>query len=485
MTLCDHSTIAFPMRIGFFTDTHLGATLYRGASGWRTTEGDVSDIRKRDIYESFKAALDVFLRERPDIVVHMGDLLEGRASATIFSDLNTAIGGLKALLDAGIRVILLEGNHDFRRYAGPDDQPFTVIETALNRYLSEGSLVIVRAGEYRIITGWARVPIVGVGYHDEGNNFTKLSGTLRRATEELKGSKAVLLLHQTVGDVWGIPEFYRIEDLPDNFVYTFNGHIHKRKLVARPPRIFVNPGAVEYQDMGEAWDVFDLLKLYEDLERAYGKGRALEMFKRAVVKGVTFLDLSAPHLKNLIDPEDAEINGDEIPPYHWNSSRPPVFYHPLPTSRPFLKAKVQEGEVDDFRDATDRLLRIFETIGVKPPVLSVEGEMDEDSFSGLQAHLIGLLERGRIAALRILYGVPVRDEGWVGGEVLEDKYAIFGEYADVLRRVDGYIDEILELEVQREEAKRGERGKMDDKIERLTEEVKAAILSALKEGHHA
>ncbi|GEM_PF-1032884 len=468
------------MRIGFFTDTHLGATLYRGARGWRTKEADISDIRRGDVYGSFNAALEVFLKERPDIVVHLGDLLEGRASATIFNDLTSVMNGIRTLLDTGIRVILLEGNHDFRRYADSKDQPFTVIETALSDYLNRGSLVIVRAGEYRIVEGWARVPIVAVGYHDEGDNFRGLSGTLRRAAGELNGKRAVLLLHQTVGDVWGIPEFYRIEDIPDNFVYTFNGHIHKRKLVVRPPRIFVNPGSVEYQDMGEAWDVLELLHLYDYLERTYGHDKALEMFKRVVMKGVVFLDLNAPRIRNLIDPEDVDPEGDEFPTYYWNSSRPPVFYHPLPTSRPFLKAEVQQQGVGNFRGALDRLLTIFNGLGVKAPVLSVVARMDEGSLSNLQAYLLGLLDAGKLSALRVLYESPVEFEQEEETDH-EDKYAVFGKYAPVLRTVDGDIDEILDRKAQKEEAKRGEKKKLDDEIEKLKERVKEKILSALKE----
>ena len=482
---CYHPTIAGGMRIGFFTDTHLGATLYRGGRGWRTEEKDIASVRKGDVYESFRAALDLFLEEKPDIVAHLGDLLEGRASATIFNDLNTAINGLKTLLDAGIKVILLEGNHDFRRYADGENQPFTVIETALKPYTDRGDLVIVRAGEYRIIDGWARVPIVAIGYYDEGDNFVSLSNTLRKAAEELNGRKALLLTHQTIGDIWGIPQFYRIEDIPDNFVYIFNGHIHKRKLVVRPPRIFVNPGSVEYQDMGEAWDVFELLRIYEDLEGTYGRKKVLEMFKRAVMKGVVFLDLDAPQLRNLMDPEDANVKGDDIPVYYWNSSRRPVFYHPLPTSRPFLKARVREGEEDTFNEAIDKLLDVFKALGVKAPVLSLEAEIGEETFARFQARLIGLLEREAVMALRVLYGVPTEAREREESREEEDRYAIFGKYAPLLRRVDRYLGEILELEARREEAKRGSKGRLNEEIARLTDEVKAMLLSALREGFHA
>ncbi len=478
---CYHPTIAGGMRIGFFTDTHLGATLYRGGRGWRTKEKDIASVRKGDIYESFKAALDLFLEEKPDIVAHLGDLLEGRASATIFNDLNTAINGLKTLLDAGIKVILLEGNHDFRRYADRKNQPFTVIETALKPYTNRGDLVIVRAEEYRIIDGWARVPIVAVGYYDEGDNFVSLSNTLRKAAEELNGRKALLLTHQTIGDVWGIPEFYRIEDIPDNFVYIFNGHIHKRKLVVRPPRIFVNPGSVEYQDMGEAWDVFELLRIYEDLEGTYGRKKALEMFKRAVMKGVVFLDLDAPQLRNLMDPEDANIKGDDIPVYYWNSSRRPVFYHPLPTSRPFLKARVREGEEDTFNEAIDKLLDVFKALGVKAPVLSLEAEMGEETFARFQARLIDLLEGDELAALRILYEALLEREE-VSQEFEEgDRYALFGEYGHVLRMIDEKVRRLIDLEGELKEIKgKKAKGEKEREITSLTEKIKEEILSAFE-----
>ncbi len=476
---CYHPTIAGGMRIGFFTDTHLGATLYRGGRGWRTEEKDIASVRKGDVYESFRAALDLFLEEKPDIVAHLGDLLEGRASATIFNDLNTAINGLKTLLDAGIKVILLEGNHDFRRYADGENQPFTVIETALKPYTDRGDLVIVRAGEYRIIDGWARVPIVAVGYHDEGDDFRRLSATFHGAAEELNGRKAILLTHQTIGDVWGIPEFYRIEDIPDNFVYVFNGHIHKRKLVVRPPRIFVNPGSVEYQDMGEAWDVFELLRIYEDLEGTYGRKKVLEMFKRAVMKGVVFLDLDAPQLRNLMDPEDANVKGDDIPVYYWNSSRRPVFYHPLPTSRPFLKATVKEGEFGRFREDFGTLISILKGMDTKAPVLAVDVLSGGDGFSEIQSHLLSALEKEDLAALRIThrFEVNVRENGEEDGGI--DQYAVFGEYAPIVRGVGDRIEEILDLKVRKEEARRGEKRRIEERIEALKREVRERIISEL------
>jgi len=441
----------------------------------------MDEIRKADILESFNASVETFLEEKPDIVVHLGDLLEGRASATIFNDLNTAINGLKTLLDSGIKVILLEGNHDFRRYADEENQPFTVIETALKPYTDRGDLVIVRAGQYRIIDWWARVPIVAVGYHDEGDGFRRFSNTLHRAAEELKGRRSILLTHQTVGDVWGIPQFYRIGDIPTNFVYVFNGHIHRRKLVVRndPFHVFINPGSVEYQDMGEAWDVFELLKIYEDLESTYGRQKALEMFGRVVVKGVVFLDLDAPQLRNLMDPKDANIKGDDIPVYYWNSSRQPIFYHPLATSRPFLKATVNVKDFGKFREALETLISTLKVMDIKAPVLAVDALSDSDGFSEIQSYLLGALERGDLAALRITHRFEIKAITGEEGNKGVDQYAVFGEYAPIVRRVGSRIEEILDLKVRKEEARRGEKRRIEERVEALKREIKERIIGEL------
>ncbi|NPA80496.1 MAG: hypothetical protein GXO29_05565 [Thermotogae bacterium] len=472
------------MRIGVFSDSHLGATLYRGAKEWI---GEVSKVREEDIRESFNEAIEMFRRLKPDVVVHLGDLMEGRASARIFRLILDAADGLERLLKDGIRVILLEGNHDYRRYdPTPQNQPFAILERILEHYVQDGRLIIVRAGEYRVIDDgyWPdlRVPIVAVGYHEEDGNFIGLSDRLREAAGRIGKPRAILLLHQTVGDFWGIPSFYPVEDIPEEFSFIFNGHIHKRKMKVweEPFRIFVNVGSVEYQDISEAWSVDDLADHYGRFSSACEENVALEMLRRLVFKGAVVLDLNNPKLRNLMDPCPGDIEGDEVPYEYWNSSREPIFYYPLKTSRPFLRAEVREDSVGKFCGRLDEILNLLREIGAKEPVLHVDSYLDVDGHTDLHACLRGLLEDGRIVAFRSLRWEEEGDRGVREIEDMEDPYAPFGEYASVVRDLERELDEWIELEERKSEAPRGEKRKIEERIEEMKERLDKRLIGMLR-----
>ncbi len=96
------------MRFVHFADTHLG---FSDLSKVEATTG--VNRREQDFYDAWWRALDGIIAERPDFVLHAGDLFQSprpnnRAIAV-------ALEGLQKLNDAGLPIIIIAGNHSTPR----------------------------------------------------------------------------------------------------------------------------------------------------------------------------------------------------------------------------------------------------------------------------------------------------------------------------------------------------------------------------------
>ncbi|NPB04459.1 MAG: hypothetical protein GXO39_08640 [Thermotogae bacterium] len=468
------------MKVGVFTDTHLGSILYRGVINWSK---DISDVRQKDVEDSFKEAIHLFQEEKPNVVVHMGDLLEGRASADIFRIIRVAAEGLKQLLDAGIRVILMEGNHDFRSYVrDTNNQPFALLDMILAGY---SNFKMVRKDTYTVDN--LGHPAVFVGYHDEKNGFSRFLSTLQNAQSTLNGRRSFLFTHQTIGDRWGIPNHMPISEIPKDFVFMFNGHIHKRKLWMEEGRMFANIGSLEYQDRGEAWDVDELWKHLKLYERIFGEKDTLRMLKRMICKGVVLFSTSEVKLNHIYergkyeklryDSEAPErlrrnVNEGEIPPEFWADS----FYHPLRSTRPFLKAKVKDSKT--FYVKLRYVLEKIKGICPKKPLLWIEGEIEEGDWNDLVSKLKALEEEGVLEATNRRNVPPLQ---------LTNTHGMTHHFEHIVpQRVLNDVREIVAIERKLDEQgrnlKRAEREHMRKNIEDLKGKVIDWILKEWQQG---
>ena len=91
-------------RLFHFSDTHLGHQQYP------RTGPDGLNVRETDLYLAFRAVVDRAVEERPDAVVHAGDLFDGVRPSN--RALAQALDGFLALDRAGIPTILIAGNHE-------------------------------------------------------------------------------------------------------------------------------------------------------------------------------------------------------------------------------------------------------------------------------------------------------------------------------------------------------------------------------------
>jgi len=95
-------------RIFHLADTHIGYSAYR-----KIDEASGLNQREVDTYETFKQFIDFSLKEKPDAILHAGDLFDSvrptnRAISFVLSQ-------IIRLSDAGIPFIAISGNHETPR----------------------------------------------------------------------------------------------------------------------------------------------------------------------------------------------------------------------------------------------------------------------------------------------------------------------------------------------------------------------------------
>ena len=108
------------MKIVHIADTHLGL------AGFNRIDHETGmNLREKLIYSNFLESVNVIIRQKPDAIVHAGDLFDRvkpRTHAYI-----TVMSALNMLEEAGIPLVLISGNHSMpkTRYT---PSPFKVLE---------------------------------------------------------------------------------------------------------------------------------------------------------------------------------------------------------------------------------------------------------------------------------------------------------------------------------------------------------------------
>ncbi|MBP7120125.1 MAG: DNA repair exonuclease [Methanolinea sp.] len=107
------------MRIFHIADTHLGLSQFN-----RLDPESGMNLREKQIYENFLAAIDGIIIQKPDVLVHAGDLFDTvKPKNKAFS---TAMEALERLHEAGVPLVIIAGNHSMvkTRYT---TSPFEVL----------------------------------------------------------------------------------------------------------------------------------------------------------------------------------------------------------------------------------------------------------------------------------------------------------------------------------------------------------------------
>ena len=225
------------MKIVHFADTHLGLSAFN-----RVDPETGMNLREQLIYDNFLAAVDRIISLRPDALVHAGDLFHQVKPKT--RAYTTALDGLSRLLDAGIPVLAVAGNHSMARtrYTA---SPFEVLERGGYR---AGDFHVAHHNRYR------RVEVGDAVFHLIPNML--LPEGYRTAFEgiEFSSGRNVLVTHG-LASILKDRRLHTVAEheldatiLSDRFDYIALGHFHGQVQVAENAWY---SGSLEYCNYGE------------------------------------------------------------------------------------------------------------------------------------------------------------------------------------------------------------------------------------------
>jgi len=95
-------------RIFHIADTHIGYSAYR-----RIDEATGLNQREVDTYAAFKQFVDYAVDEKPDVIIHAGDLFDSVRPTN--RAISFVLGQLIRLSEAGIPFVVISGNHETPR----------------------------------------------------------------------------------------------------------------------------------------------------------------------------------------------------------------------------------------------------------------------------------------------------------------------------------------------------------------------------------
>jgi exonuclease SbcD len=233
------------MKIVHMADSHLGFSAYGRVDRWGRNQ------REEMIYQGFGETVDRIIELMPDAVVHAGDVFHHVRPR--IRPLYVFKQNLEKLVEAGIPVIIISGNHDApKSYAALS--PFT---------LFEGMKGVQIAHHYR----YERFELGGCQFHcipfclgpeDYLVEFQKM----QEFRMENPSGRDVLVMHGLVEALWDrrlrtVGEHELKESfLKGDFSYIALGHYHGQARVARNAWY---SGSVEYFRFSEAGDDKGLL----------------------------------------------------------------------------------------------------------------------------------------------------------------------------------------------------------------------------------
>jgi DNA repair protein SbcD/Mre11 len=92
------------MKLIHIADTHLGLAAFS-----RLDPESGMNLREKQIYDNFLSAIDVIINQKPDVLVHAGDLFDTVKPKT--KAYTTVLEALERLHDKDIPIVIIAGNH--------------------------------------------------------------------------------------------------------------------------------------------------------------------------------------------------------------------------------------------------------------------------------------------------------------------------------------------------------------------------------------
>ena len=286
------------MKIVHFSDVHIGVENYG-----RIDPATGLSARLGDFLATFDEVVDYAIAERADLALFTGDAYKSRnPSQTHQREFATRIA---RLVDAGVPVFMVVGNHDMPLTSGPATA-LEIFDTLGVRMVHVGErlgaqVVDTPAGPLQIVSvPWVRRSHFLAAEERSGLNIDeinsliqeRMTAAVRALADRLDPSiPAVLAAHVTVSSavVGGSTRdgvrhgsersmmlgrdhvLLRSSLARPQFDYVALGHIHKHQVVGEHPRM-VYAGSLERVDFGEEGD--DKGFCVVELDTACRRGRA-------------------------------------------------------------------------------------------------------------------------------------------------------------------------------------------------------------------
>jgi DNA repair exonuclease SbcCD nuclease subunit len=233
------------MKIVHMADSHLGFSAYGRVDRWGRNQ------REEMVYQGFARTVDRIIDLSPDAVVHAGDVFHHVRPR--IRPLYVFQQNLEKLVDAGIPVVIISGNHDApKSYAALS--PFTLFEGMEGVYIAHQ----YRYEPFEVGDCIFHCIPFCLGPEDYLAEFRKMQDY--RA--ERSGGRDVLVMHGLVEALWDrrlrtVGEHQLRESfLKGDFSYIALGHYHGQAQVAKNAWY---SGSVEYFRFNEAGDDKGLL----------------------------------------------------------------------------------------------------------------------------------------------------------------------------------------------------------------------------------
>ena len=216
------------MMVGHLSDTHLG---------WYSRDGRAVE-REDDYYNAFKEAVEIFVREHVDLVIHSGDILDTpRPYGTAIKAL---VEGVQELSKRNIPFLFTLGEHDLSNIPSTP-YPMLLEKLGVGMYVGDGKTHEIKG-----------LKVVGLHRHKkyERSSLLEKLDKIGKA-QTASGVKSILVLHQGLQDIAGPWAELSLAELPEGFHYYAMGHYHEYAEKEHGVGLLSYPGPTHWVDMDE------------------------------------------------------------------------------------------------------------------------------------------------------------------------------------------------------------------------------------------
>jgi len=232
------------VKVGVFADTHVG----------RSIPNIIAEHRRQAFRHAFTQAINIFVEECVDFVIHAGDLFERRSMTA--PDSLFVKEELQRLVDSQggkVKIVMVRGNHD----GTTENSALNYVEHPLAKYLTVlGDKTL--QGEPEVYQD-EDLAIIGFGYTPYASTkLAEVKDAVRGKYDSLKADHKIFLAHMFIEGQEippNVPEYQvvslsLIKELGANFVIA--GHYHKYlPLTEKSGMCLLTPGATEAIDLSD------------------------------------------------------------------------------------------------------------------------------------------------------------------------------------------------------------------------------------------